>query len=73
MVFNLVIKRPRWSTKQQQSMAHILHINTAKFPKDLFSFVLYTNMAAMTSGENHLFLSQPVSKKLISGTRNGKG
>ena len=34
-------------------MARILHNNRVKFPKDFFSIVLYTNMAAMTSSENH--------------------
>ena len=35
-------------------MARILHNNRVKFPKDFFSIVLCTNMAAMTSSENHL-------------------
>ena len=35
-------------------MARILHNNRVKFSKDFFSIVLYTNMAAMTSSENHL-------------------
>ena len=37
-------------------MARILHNNRVKFPKDFFSIVLYTNMAAMTSSENHLYI-----------------
>ena len=35
-------------------MARILYDNRVKFLKDLFSIVLYTNMAAMTSSENRL-------------------
>ena len=36
-------------------MAHVLHNNKVKFPKDIFfSFVLCTNMAVMTSSENQL-------------------
>ena len=37
-----------------QIMARILHNNRVKFPKDFFSIALCTNMAAMTSSENHL-------------------
>ena len=36
-------------------MAHVLRYNRIKFPKDFFSIVLYSNMAAVTSGENHLY------------------
>ena len=42
-------------------MARILHNNRVKFPKDFFSIVLCTNMAAMTSSENHL-LRYPVDR-----------
>ena len=45
-------------------MARILHNNRVKFPKDFFSIVLYTNMAAMTSSENHLYMHS--SKQFIS-------
>ena len=38
-------------------MARILHNNGVKFPKDFFSIVMSTNMAAMTSSENHLYKS----------------
>ena len=54
MVCSHVMRRPCWWTKQQQIMARILHNNRVKFPKDFFSIVLSTNMAAMTSSENHL-------------------
>ena len=34
--------------------AYVLHYNRVKFPNDFFSIVLCTNMAAVTSPENHL-------------------
>ena len=43
-------------------MARILHNNRVKFSKDFFSIVLYTNMAAMTSSENHLYVISQGSK-----------
>ena len=36
-------------------MAHVLHNNRVKFSKDISFFVWCTNMAVMTSGENHLY------------------
>ena len=48
MVFILVIRRPCWCTRQLEIMANALHNNRVKLKKILFSFVLYTNMAAMT-------------------------
>ena len=56
MVFNHVIRRPCWSTKQKQTVAHVLHNNAIKFSKDVF--VLCSNMAAMTSSEYHLYFTK---------------
>ena len=33
-------------TKQKQNVARVLHNNRAKFPKDFFANVQYSNMAA---------------------------
>ena len=45
----------KWKNKmyklKRSVMAHALHYNRVKFPKDLFSIFLCTNMAAVTSGE----------------------
>lgn len=46
------IAERRWGFKT--NLAHVYHNNRVKFPKDLFLFVLCTNMAPMTSGENHI-------------------
>ena len=48
-------------------MARILHNNRVKFPKDFFSIVLYTNMAAMTSSENHLYMQWRKWRKIARG------
>ena len=56
MVFNHVIRRPCWCTKQWQIMAHDLHSNRVNSQKTLFSFVLCSNMVAMTSSQNHPYL-----------------
>ena len=48
------MRRPCWCTKQWQNVTHILHNNRIKFPKYLFTIVLYPNMAAVTSCENGL-------------------
>ena len=64
-----MIRRPCWCTKQWQIMVHVLHNNRVKFPKDYFSFVLWTSMATMTSGENHLLEIFPLHEedwKLVS-------
>ena len=36
--------------KQKKNVAHVLHNNSVKFPKDFSAFVISTNMAAVTSG-----------------------
>ena len=41
--------------KAMANLAHVLHNNRVKFPKKIFSFVLCTSMAGMTSGESHLY------------------
>ena len=38
MVFNHVIRRPCWRTKQWQIMAHVLQNNGVKFPQNFFLF-----------------------------------
>ena len=52
LVFTHVMRRPRWCTKQWENVAQVLHNNIIKFPKDFFTIVLYTNMAAVMSHEN---------------------
>ena len=49
-------------------MARILHNNRVKFPKDFFSIVLYTNMAAMTSSENHLLVPSSLHPTYLPST-----
>ena len=43
-------RRPRWCTKQKQTVARVLHNDRAKFPKDFSVIVHYTNMAAIRAG-----------------------
>ena len=73
LVFTHVMKRPCWCTKQWENVAHVLHNNRIKFPKDFLAIVLYTNMAAVTSHENrelkqrvvlhrHLFCDDTITK-----------
>ena len=52
LVFTHVMRWPCWCTKQWENVAHVLHNNRIKFPKDFLAIVLYTNMAAVTSHEN---------------------
>ena len=35
--------------KQKKNVAHVLHNNSVKFPKDFSAIVISTNMAAVTS------------------------
>ena len=55
MVYNQVIRRPCWCTKQQQIMAHVLHNDTVKFPKDFVLFCCVHQNGGDDVRENHLF------------------
>lgn len=69
MVSNPVIRRPCWCTKLQwQVITHILLNNRDEFPKYFALFCsVHTNMATMTSGENHLlFFSNLFSQFLLT-------